>query len=72
MRSKAMLDEYEARVSAIMAKRYGLTWDDASGDHEPLERALDDEQAPDEFVEWFAEKYGLERIERAGWYGGSS
>jgi hypothetical protein len=46
-------------VSAIMKREYGLTWQDAAGDLQPLENGLTDGLSPQEFVELFAAQYGL-------------
>ena len=57
------LRTFESRVSAEMAVRFGLSWADACGDREPLEMAMSDGQSPEEFVSWFAEKYGLAPVQ---------
>ena len=58
---------YRDRVSAAMKKRYGITWDDAAGDVEPLETAMRDGMTPDEFVRWFGERYNLIPVNSRGW-----
>jgi hypothetical protein len=53
-------ESYERAVSDAMLKLYGLTWADACGDTEPLTRAQADGWTPEQFVQWFGEKYDLE------------
>jgi hypothetical protein len=47
------LQEYEDAVSTEMKGRYGLTWQDASGDAEPVTAALRNGKSPEEFVAWW-------------------
>lgn len=50
---------YREAVSIEMVRVYGITWDDACGDDEPLVRAEDDGDSPAEFVKWWGERYEL-------------
>jgi hypothetical protein len=52
-------DRYEAAVSEAMLKEYGVTWRDACGDREPLERAMAEGLSPEAFVRYFGERYDL-------------
>lgn len=67
MSSQAIMSEYEAAVSNTMQKRYGITWQDASGDTQPLESAIADGWTPEQFVRWFGERYDLEPVSSRGW-----
>lgn len=51
--------EFAAEVSRLLQEQYGLTWDDACGDLDPLQCAWETEETPQEFVKWWAEKYDL-------------
>ena len=62
MTSKEM--QYLEAVSAEMQRVYGISWQEASGDAEPLERAQTAGQSPVEFVDWFGTKYDLIPKER--------
>lgn len=53
------ISDYEATVSAAMQRTYGISWRDACGDARPLQNALDDGLSPEEFVEWWGERYDL-------------
>lgn len=57
------LTQYRDAVSAEMERQYGITWHDASGDMEPLERAIARGDTPEDFVSWWGEKYDLEPVE---------
>jgi len=52
------LAEYRYAVSKEMERVYGITWADASGDDDLLEkcRASID---PSDFVQWWGQKYDL-------------
>ena len=58
-RSATSLDLFLADVSRLMLARYGLGWDDACGDVEPVERAWREGETAEAFVEWWAGKYAL-------------
>lgn len=57
------LRQFTDEVSTIMKRDYGLTWQDAAGDLQPLENALADGLSPQEFVRIFAERYDLTPLE---------
>jgi hypothetical protein len=59
------LETFRQQVSDELNRRYGLTWADACGDREPLERALADGEEPPEFVERFGQKYDLTPVSNA-------
>lgn len=54
--------QFLARVDSFMVKRYGITWADACGDREDIERAARDREQPEEWAEAWAIKYDLEPI----------
>lgn len=56
------LDEFRYAVSRRMLTVYGIDWADACGDDEPLLRALDGDETPEEFVDWFGRKYDLDPL----------
>ncbi|SOD04092.1 hypothetical protein SAMN05216486_1239 [bacterium JGI 053] len=63
------LEYFRQQVSNEMKRLYGLSWEMASGDREPLERAIAHDETPSEFVERFAEKYDLISLsEFSGWH----
>lgn len=53
-------DQYRAEVSKAMKDKYGITWQDACGDAEPLQKAQTEGMTPGQFVAWWAEKYDLD------------
>lgn len=54
---------FRNRVDALMKPTYGIDWNDACGVAAPLERAIAAGETPEEFVAWWAEKYGLKRLD---------
>ena len=56
--------EYLEAVSAEIKRVYGISWQEASGDSEPLARAQAAGQSLAEFVDWFGTKYDLIPKER--------
>jgi hypothetical protein len=58
------LQEYEAAVSFQTKRRFGITWEDACGDQEPLTAALRDGESPEEFVARWGDRYELDDITR--------
>lgn len=60
-------DAYKAEVDRVMQAKYGITWDDAAGDPEPIEDAMAGGESPEEFVDWWGEKYDLTPA-GGGWY----
>jgi hypothetical protein len=54
--------QYRAAVSEAMQRTFGISWHEASGDQEPLDRAQAGGQSPQEFVDWWGEKYDLEPV----------
>jgi hypothetical protein len=61
------LDQYRSLVSGAMVRDYGVTWDAACGDSEPLERALEDGESPEQFVAWWGDKYDMIPKHELGW-----
>jgi len=57
------LDEWQTRVNATMQKRYGITLEDAGVPVEYLELTSAANHDPLEWVEWFADKNGLEEAQ---------
>ena len=57
------LDEFRAQVSLLMKRDWHVTWDDACRDDQPLIAGQDAGFTPEQFVEWFAEKYDLIRFD---------
>lgn len=53
---------YRDEVSVAMIKKYGISWADACGDSEPLEAAMEEKQTPQEFVDWWGDKYDLDPV----------
>jgi hypothetical protein len=64
MAHELTLQNYEAAVSIAMMRRYGITWEDACGDPEPLTAALCNGETPVEFVARWGDRYELEDITR--------
>ena len=60
------LESYREQVSTEMQRRYGINWQDACGDDDPLIRGREAGRTPAEFVAWWGEKYDL--IERADFW----
>jgi hypothetical protein len=57
--------QYRADVDVLMQDGYGLSWQDACGDVDPLVNAMRAGQSPAEFVDWFGMRYDL--IPRSDW-----
>jgi hypothetical protein len=64
MQRTLTLPEYEVAVSIEMKRRYGITWEDACGDTQPLTAAFRNGESPEEFVAWWGDRYELEEITR--------
>ena len=56
---KTSVKDYQAKVDAIMKKKYGITWADACGEEEPLRRAITNKVPAQQFVDDYGEKYDL-------------
>lgn len=59
-------DTFREDCDRRFREQYGATWDDLCGDDEFLVRALMANETVEEFVEWFAEHYGLDTLEEMG------
>lgn len=57
--SPSMVETYKRKVDAVMLELYAIDWQDAAGDVEPLQRAIEAGETPEEFVRWWGEKYGM-------------
>lgn len=53
------LDAYLDAVSRLMNERYALTWADACGEVEPVEKAWRAGEEAAAFVAWWGAKYDL-------------
>ncbi len=56
------LDNWLANVSRLLERNYAITIADAGIDRDDLGRYFQGQPKADAFVEWFAEKYDLERV----------
>ena len=72
MELKMQLKKFKSSVSMLMKKEYGLDWDDACGELEPLENAIDGGETPRQFVDWWATKYDMTPLEENYWLPGRS
>jgi hypothetical protein len=61
-RDLTLLEEFRLEVDRIAKAETGCDWKDLCGEDEPLWRALECCETPREFVDWWIEKYDLERI----------
>lgn len=61
-----MLNDYRYEVSARMLTIYGIDWNDACGDDAPLQRAINDGESAEEFVEWWGQKFNLTTLFEVG------
>lgn len=55
-------------MSKMLKKHYGLTINDAGWDEVELKKFHGDGDTPQEFLEWWAEKYDIDRVD-TGSYG---
>lgn len=55
--------KFRAAVDALMKPAYGIDWQDACGDAFPLQRAIEANETPEQFLAWWADKYGLKRLD---------
>jgi len=58
-RDMTTFEQWAHDVDALCVKHLSCTWVDLAGDREPLERSFAAGETPLQFVEWWAEKYGL-------------
>lgn len=54
---------FRQQVDQEMLRLFGISWADACGDAEPLERAIDRGSSPREFALWWGDRYDLERVD---------
>ena len=54
------LSEWRQQVEALCVSHLACTWDDLCGEIAPLESAFEAGEEPLAFVQWWAEKYGLQ------------
>lgn len=60
------VEEFIDELNPYMQEKYFLTWEEAAGDREPIERAIQNGMSPREFADWYAEKYGLDSSDSYG------
>lgn len=58
---------FGAEVDRLFRRLYGIGWNDACGEEEPLDAAFADGETPKGFVYWWGAKYGLERVDLTPW-----
>ena len=63
MTSKA----WKMKVKRLIKERTGCTWEDLCGDEEILDKSYQDDDTPEEFVEWYCEKYDLDDVRTTVW-----
>jgi hypothetical protein len=51
--------EWKKQVNNLFVERVCADWVDLCGDNEPLQKAHERGEAPNEFVSWWIEKYDL-------------
>jgi hypothetical protein len=57
------IKDFTKEVDKISQEKYALAYTSDNGDDCPvLKGAFDDKETPDEFVEWWANKYGLDQV----------
>jgi hypothetical protein len=52
-------DEWALGVDALCRRHFVCSWDDLSGELEPLRTSYDYGETPRQFIEWLAEKFDL-------------
>lgn len=57
-------EQFIEEVTEIALERYGIDASDLGLDEHQAQAWIDTNDSPDQFVEWCADKWGLERIER--------
>ena len=72
MELRMQFDKFKSSVSALLKKEYGLDWDDACGNREPLDGAIDGGDTPRQFVDRWAIKYDLTPLDEDYWMTGRS
>lgn len=65
-KSKLTFEEFKQQVSDTYKRIYGITWDDACGDDEPLKGPHEHGDTPEEFVRWDGERHDLDTLEELG------
>lgn len=59
-------ESFARSVDEELLKGYGISWKDASGDSDLLVQAFQGGETPEEFVQWFAQKYDLTPVDSLG------
>lgn len=54
--------DFKKQFEEILMERHGITINDCT-DEEQLQREFNDGSSPEEFIEWIADKHGLDRID---------
>jgi len=58
------LDQFKKEVESISLDKYGISYIDENGDDcKVLEDAFKNDETPEEFVQWWAEKHNLVTME---------
>lgn len=65
---KKKLDSFLDAVNALLRKRCGITWLDATRDLSPLQEAIAAGETPEQFVHRFTRTDGLARMSNAWGY----
>jgi len=53
--------EFRRQVDVVMYYTYLIDWNDACGDDDFLKQIYEEDQTPAQFVEWWGEKYDLDK-----------
>ena len=62
MNGEKTFDQFKKEVETLLMKRHGITINDCTDD-EQLNVEFNDDSKPEEFVEFLAGKYDLDRID---------
>lgn len=52
-------DEWALTVDALCRRHFVCSWDDLSGELEPLRTSYENGETPRQFIEWLAQKFDL-------------
>jgi hypothetical protein len=63
MNDSSAITTWKRQVDALMKRDYAIDTDDAGLGEEDIARFFADGDTPEEFVNWFAEKYDLNRCD---------
>ena len=63
MKKKLTFEEFQSEVAKLMKQQYGLDRNDFDDDGEQTKNSFKGKESPQEFVDWYAQRYDMDRID---------